>query len=77
MTRILTIFLLSAICFGCAKHEAPLPVADTNKITAVSLPDSGLIKALARHQCEAITKKGTRCKRTVAGDQKYCWQHAR
>jgi len=26
-------------------------------------------------QCEAITKKGTRCKRKAQTGSKYCWQH--
>ena len=26
-------------------------------------------------QCQAITKKGTRCKRKAASGSKYCWQH--
>ncbi len=26
-------------------------------------------------QCEAITKKGTRCKRNAKEGSKYCWQH--
>lgn len=26
-------------------------------------------------QCQAITKKGTQCKRKAAAGSKYCWQH--
>jgi hypothetical protein len=33
--------------------------------------------APARQQCEAITKKGTRCTRKAARGSKYCWQHGR
>jgi hypothetical protein len=34
----------------------------------------GKTKAGAR-QCEAITKKGTRCKRNAEPNSRYCWQH--
>jgi len=27
------------------------------------------------NQCEAITKKGTRCKRKAQTGSRYCWQH--
>ena len=27
------------------------------------------------HQCEAYTKKGTRCKRKAMPGSRYCWQH--
>ena len=33
---------------------------------------NGIIET--RHRCQAITKKGTQCKRS-AGDGTYCWQH--
>jgi hypothetical protein len=29
------------------------------------------------HQCEAITRKGTRCTRRAIGTTRYCWQHTR
>jgi hypothetical protein len=32
-------------------------------------------KIEGRHQCEAITKKGTRCKRMAESGSRYCWQH--
>ncbi|MCX6168690.1 MAG: hypothetical protein NTX65_05100 [Ignavibacteriales bacterium] len=28
-------------------------------------------------QCQAITKKGTQCKRKAEPGSKYCWQHSR
>ena len=47
-----------------------------------STQDSGADKAMAvstqsvrPHQCQAITKKGTRCKRTARPGSGYCWQH--
>lgn len=30
---------------------------------------------VTKQQCEAITKSGTRCKRTTQAGSKYCWQH--
>ncbi len=27
------------------------------------------------HQCEAITRKGTRCTRNAIGTTRFCWQH--
>ncbi|MDD5089113.1 MAG: hypothetical protein PHI18_10010 [bacterium] len=39
-------------------------------------PDAtSLAPSAPRHQCEAITKKGTRCKRMAQPGSKYCWQH--
>lgn len=32
--------------------------------------------AVPRQQCEAITKKGTRCSRLAMPGAKYCWQHS-
>lgn len=27
------------------------------------------------HRCQAITQKGTQCKRRARPDSDYCWQH--
>jgi methylphosphotriester-DNA--protein-cysteine methyltransferase len=32
-------------------------------------------KTTTSNQCEAITKKGTRCKRKAQTGSRYCWQH--
>jgi len=50
-----------------------------NRFTADSSAPSSVTKSSGRtegrHQCEAMTKKGTRCKRMAAPGSRYCWQH--
>jgi hypothetical protein len=47
---------------------AAVPPAQTRTLTAASAgsPDG---------RCQAITKKGTRCKRAARPGSRYCWQH--
>lgn len=36
---------------------------------------STVVKGTHSVRCQAITKKGTQCKRTASPGSKYCWQH--
>lgn len=36
---------------------------------------STIVKDTYSGRCQAITKKGTQCKRTASHGSKYCWQH--
>jgi hypothetical protein len=47
-------------------------VADTTAPSSVTKSPG---KTAGRHQCEAITKKGTRCKRMAEPGSRFCWQH--
>jgi hypothetical protein len=52
---------------GRMNGAASVPLDGKNK-SAVKAND-------ASQQCEAMTKKGTRCKRKAMPDSKFCWQH--
>lgn len=56
-------------CFGEEAAPAPdVPRADTNEQTVTQA-------RRASQRCTAITKKGTRCKRTTTNPSGHCWQH--
>ncbi|MFZ5434119.1 MAG: hypothetical protein ACOZB3_10140 [Calditrichota bacterium] len=50
------------------KAPEPSPFA----VSPYAMPSA----AVPRQQCEAITKKGTRCSRLAIPGAKYCWQHS-
>lgn len=49
--------------------DASPPDQLQSKSKAVTKPTA------ASHQCEALTTKGTRCKRNAVSGSRYCWQH--
>jgi hypothetical protein len=62
------------------RMEGWVPFSSVANRFAVSSADSSAVikssgKTAARHQCEAITKKGTRCKRMAEPGSRFCWQH--
>ncbi len=52
---------------ACAHCDAPVPSKRRSPGAAGS--------KRASPQCEAVTKKGTRCKRKASSGSIYCWQH--
>jgi hypothetical protein len=52
---------------ACVRCEPPVPGKRQNPSDAES-------KRLSP-QCQAVTKKGTRCKRKASEGSAYCWQH--
>ncbi|MBN2357734.1 hypothetical protein JXO59_16605, partial [candidate division KSB1 bacterium] len=60
----------------CKRCKPPVLNAARGKSTA---PDSSRLKSTEKKQqsnrCQAITKKGTRCKRKALPGSKYCRQH--
>ena len=64
MKRNVVLFaLFLGMAFSLAAAEA-----STNVVRQVASP-------AARTQCEALTKSGTRCKRTALPGEKFCRQH--
>ena len=62
---------------ACSKCKPPQKVEGTNKqnFTPESKDQVKPKTNITSQQCEAITKKGTRCSRKAQAGSKYCWQH--
>ncbi len=66
---------------ACSRCNPPRQI--TEKQSAVTKPDTSTKQQLktkgemTSQQCQAITKKGTQCKRKAEPGSKYCWQHSR
>lgn len=65
MKKLLVLILALIVSFGaCAK------------INEISLnKENGKEVLVSSERCQAITKKGTQCKRKAAEGSNYCWQH--
>jgi hypothetical protein len=48
------------------------PPSPFQNVNAIEKPEK---KKPEVHQCEAITRKGTRCTRNAIKGSRYCWQH--
>lgn len=68
----------------CSVCRPPLPTGGASSATPSSRPRTKVAPAPSRpstsggsNQCQAITKKGTRCSRQAKAGSSYCWQHQR
>jgi len=53
-------------------------ILETNLTPNIEIAKKEIIEnkdSVVYHQCEAITKSGTRCSRSAKDNSKYCWQH--
>lgn len=66
---------------ACSKCNPPTLVSKKEKATVNPQPQiKEKVKSsteVTSSQCQAITKKGTQCKRKAEPGSKYCWQHSR
>jgi hypothetical protein len=58
----------------CSRCGPPTEAASPQSPT-VSAPAQAPTQPQTGGQCQAITKKGTRCKRSAKPGSNYCWQH--
>jgi hypothetical protein len=61
---------------AAAKVQATSPTADQSASSGLSPAPSPKPRTEATSvRCQAITKKGTQCKRNAKPGSNYCWQH--
>jgi len=59
----------------CTICSPPVVEAKEKNQEAEQIKPASEITSPSSGQCQATTKKGTRCKRSASPGSKYCWQH--